>query len=153
MFRLWQDREGTGSDAKGHTEEILPGEAATCTKEGLTDGVKCTVCKKILTPQKVIPKLTHKSESISAIGATCTKAGKTQGTRCSVCGEIIAPQKTVAALGHKWGPCKVTKRAGLTSDGIIVYRCTRNAVHTYNTTIPRLKVSVRTTKKIFTLKI
>ena len=32
--------------ALDHTEETIPGKAATCTEPGLTDGKKCTVCNK-----------------------------------------------------------------------------------------------------------
>lgn len=38
-----------------HTEEVIPGYAATATEDGLTDGVKCSVCGKILVEQEVIP--------------------------------------------------------------------------------------------------
>lgn len=39
----------------GHTEEAVPGYAATCTKPGLTAGVKCTVCGETLTAQEETP--------------------------------------------------------------------------------------------------
>ena len=43
----------------GHTEEIIPGKAATCTETGLTEGKKCSVCGVILVAQEVIPALGH----------------------------------------------------------------------------------------------
>ena len=42
-------------DATGHTEETIPGKAATCTEDGLTDGKKCSVCGEILEEQQTIP--------------------------------------------------------------------------------------------------
>ncbi|MBR3017162.1 MAG: hypothetical protein IKH57_08820 [Clostridia bacterium] len=45
--------------ATGHTEEPIPGKAATCTEPGLTDGVKCSVCGEVLTAQEEIPALGH----------------------------------------------------------------------------------------------
>ena len=45
----------TGPCAEGHTEEIIPGKAATCTEDGLTDGKKCSVCGEILEKQQTIP--------------------------------------------------------------------------------------------------
>jgi len=45
--------------ALGHTEEIIPGKAATCTETGLTEGKKCSVCGEILVAQEVIPALGH----------------------------------------------------------------------------------------------
>jgi len=46
-------------DTTDHTEETIPGKAATCTETGLTDGTKCSVCDKILVAQEVIPALGH----------------------------------------------------------------------------------------------
>ncbi len=41
--------------ALGHTEQIVPGYEETCTVDGLTDGVICTVCGETLVAQEVIP--------------------------------------------------------------------------------------------------
>jgi len=38
-----------------HTEETIPGKAATCIESGLSDGVICSVCGTILTKQEEIP--------------------------------------------------------------------------------------------------
>ena len=48
--------------ALGHTEEIIPGKAATCTESGLTEGKKCSVCDEPLSAQMVIDPLGHKDE-------------------------------------------------------------------------------------------
>ena len=53
-----------------HTEVTIEGKAATCTEKGLTEGVKCSVCGKILKAQEEIPASGHKF-----------KDGK-----CTVCG-------------------------------------------------------------------
>ena len=37
-----------------HTPELVPGKDATYTQTGLTDGLKCSVCGKWITPQQVI---------------------------------------------------------------------------------------------------
>ena len=89
------------TDALGHKEEVIPGVAATCTKAGLTDGKKCSVCGEILVEQKEAPALGHKEEVLAAVAPTCTKTGLTEGKKCSVCGEILVAQQEVAALGHK----------------------------------------------------
>ena len=39
----------------GHTPETIPAVDATWNQDGLTEGVKCSVCDKILTAQEVIP--------------------------------------------------------------------------------------------------
>ncbi len=53
--------------ATGHTEVSVPGYAATVEKEGLTDGVKCSVCGTWIVEQKVIDKLQSKQHSITYI--------------------------------------------------------------------------------------
>src|SRR5699024_7453014 len=47
-----------------HTNAIMKGYAPTCTKDGLTDGVKCSVCKEVLTKQEVIPATGHQNTEI-----------------------------------------------------------------------------------------
>ena len=43
----------------GHSEEVIPAVAATCTETGLTEGKKCSVCGEILAAQEEIPALGH----------------------------------------------------------------------------------------------
>jgi hypothetical protein len=42
-----------------HTEEVIPGMAATCERTGLTEGKKCSNCGEILQAQEVIPVADH----------------------------------------------------------------------------------------------
>ena len=44
-------------DELGHTEVVDKGYEATYEKDGLTDGVHCSVCDKVLVEQEVIPML------------------------------------------------------------------------------------------------
>ena len=46
-------------EKKPHTEEVIKGTPATCTKAGLTDGKKCSSCGKVLIEQEVIPAHGH----------------------------------------------------------------------------------------------
>lgn len=85
----------------GHIAVKLDGKPATCTDKGLTDGTKCSVCGKVLTAQKEIPMLSHKSETVKGKSATCTEKGLTDGTKCSVCGKVLTAQKEIPMLGHK----------------------------------------------------
>ena len=84
----------------GHTEEIVPGYAATCTETGLTDGTKCSVCDETLTAQEEIPVADHTEEIVPGYAATCTETGLTDGTKCSVCDETLTAQEELPALGH-----------------------------------------------------
>ncbi len=54
----------------GHTQETIPGKAATCTQDGLTDGVKCSVCGEILVEQEVIKATGH-----HYVDGVCTNCG------------------------------------------------------------------------------
>ena len=84
-----------------HTSVKITGTPATCTKSGLTDGEKCSVCGDVIKAQKNIPALGHKEVKITGKSATCTEKGLTEGTKCSVCGKILKAQKEIPALGHK----------------------------------------------------
>ena len=43
----------------GHTEVIIPGFAATCTEEGLSEGKYCSACETVLVAQEAIPATGH----------------------------------------------------------------------------------------------
>ena len=83
-----------------HTEVTVNGTPATCTEDGLTDGVKCSACGEILKAQESIKALGHTEEVISGKPATCTEDGLTDGVKCSVCKEILKAQETIKAPGH-----------------------------------------------------
>lgn len=117
MCTLCQITEG---EARGHTEEMVAGQAATCTENGLTGGNKCTICGEITVEQEVVIASGHKDENndfacdvcatalckdhveetIPDKAATCTEIGFTKGKKCSVCGHIIVAQWVIQALGH-----------------------------------------------------
>ncbi len=59
-----------------HIEEIVAGYDATCTEDGLTDGVKCANCGEILVEQEVISALGHDyDDGVVTIQPTCTEMG------------------------------------------------------------------------------
>ncbi len=118
----------TEGKALGHTEEVIPAVAPTCTATGLTEGKKCSVCGHVIVAQTVIDALGHtwtnadcdtpKTCSVcgategdalghtevidDAVVATCTTTGLTQGSHCSVCGHVIVAQTVIDALSHTW---------------------------------------------------
>lgn len=76
-----------------HTKVTMHGYDATCTGDGLTDGIKCSVCNQILTPQKVIPKIPHtESDWIVDKVATKESAGH-KHTECTVCHTTLNEQE------------------------------------------------------------
>ena len=89
-----------GESVHVHTEQVISGYDATCTEDGLTDGIKCSVCGEVLVAQEVVPALGHTEEVISGYDATCTEDGLTDGTKCSICGEILVAQEIIPATGH-----------------------------------------------------
>ena len=83
-----------------HNTFIMDAVAPTCTVAGLTEGLKCKECGKILVKQESIPPIPHTVISIPAVEATCTVAGLTEGEKCSVCDTVLKAQKIVPAKGH-----------------------------------------------------
>lgn len=60
-----------------HKEVIDPAVEPTETTEGKTEGSHCSVCNKVIKPQKVIPATGHKHSYSSSVTkkATCTETG------------------------------------------------------------------------------
>ncbi len=83
-----------------HTEETIPGKAATCTETGLTDGVKCSVCGTVLVAQQEIPATGHTVVTDEGKAPTCTETGLTEGSHCSVCGTVLVAQEEIPTTEH-----------------------------------------------------
>ena len=76
-----------------HTEEILPAVPATCTKTGLTEGKKCSVCGEVLVAQQKVPMTDHTfGDWKITTPATCKNEGEKTRT-CSVCKEATETEK------------------------------------------------------------
>ena len=82
------------------TLEIIPVVPATCTKTGLTAGVRCIPCGVIIKPQETIEMLPHTEVVDKAVSPTCTETGLTEGKHCSVCNTVLVVQQVVPATGH-----------------------------------------------------
>ena len=103
--------------ALGHSAESIKGYAATCTADGLTDGVKCSVCETVLTEQTAIPAPGHSEQTVKGYAATCTADGLTDGVKCSVCETILTEQTAIPAPGHSAETVK-GYAATCTTDGL-----------------------------------
>ncbi|UKI50020.1 MAG: hypothetical protein L6U99_00735 [Clostridium sp.] len=106
----------------GHSEEIIKGYSPTCNSTGLTDGVKCSRCGKIIESQEVIPHLNHQYKN-EAIAATCTNSGHID-YECILCGDTYSEE--IDPLGHSEeiikGYSPTCNSTGLT-DGVKCSRC------------------------------
>ena len=108
---------------KEHTEAIDAAIAPTCTETGLTEGKHCSVCKKVLVEQEVVPALGHDwDEGKVTTPATCTQEGVMTYT-CTRCDETKT--ETIDSLGHDWDEGEVTTPATCTQEGVMTYTCER----------------------------
>jgi len=105
---------------QGHTVQIIPGKAATCTEPGLTDGKGCTACGKTLVQRTEIPATGHNWKD-----ATCTEA-----KHCTGCGITSG-----SALGHYYCYSVIVHQPTCTVDGIKTHTC-GNCGDTKSETLP-----------------
>ena len=110
-------------NALGHKIVTDSAVAATCEKDGKTEGSHCSVCSKVFVEQDVIPATGHTPVTDPAVAATCEDDGKTEGSHCSVCSKILTEQKIIKATGHNWDEGKITKEASCERSGEIIYTC------------------------------
>ncbi|GEM_PF-5956111 len=128
--------EGKHCDRCGYVEieqEIIPVKnhivvedsavVATCTTSGLTAGTHCSVCKKILSAQQVIPATNHRTVIDEAVAPTCEEAGLSEGSHCAYCNTVFEQQNVLEATGHNWSEAKVTKEAGVFTNGVKTSVC------------------------------
>lgn len=128
VYAVW--KQIAAPDVCAHLETtVLAGFAATCSKDGLSDGVLCAICGELLTQQTVLPKIPHTIDYRTTIGAeaTCTEPGTEEViTYCTACGEVLdMTESDTPALGHRWGDWVVTVEPTATMTGLEEHRCAR----------------------------
>lgn len=104
-----------------HTNtSILPAKAATCSENGLTEGLYCNDCKTAVITQGKIDKLPHKTVDVIDIAPTCYSDGYTANTHCIVCEEITEGPRAIAPVSHTYvrGVCTVCYNAPEGSEGL-----------------------------------
>ena len=70
-----------------HNVEVIPGSAATCTKNGLTDGERCADCGEILVSQSVISALGHSYSDWVQVKAPTIEEVGLEKRFCVTCGD------------------------------------------------------------------
>ena len=83
-----------------HTETVTDvAVLPTCTSDGLSTGVHCTVCNKVLIAQNAIPTGHTWSEWSMIAAADCFFEGE-ESRSCEVCTEI--ENRTLSTLEHEF---------------------------------------------------
>ena len=108
-------------DATGHTEEIIPGKAPTCTETGLTDGLKCSVCGEVLTEQETIDATGHSWDEGEVTTQPTEDATGVRTYTCTVCGETKT--ETIPALEHTHKYEAEVTEPTCTEKGYTTYTC------------------------------
>ncbi len=116
-----QDIVITTIDKLEHNEVEIPAVEPTCTEDGSTAGVKCSVCSTILVEPQIDSARRHIEETIPAVAPSCTAEGSTEGKKCSVCGEITQPTETIEATGHNGNIVVDRKESTCTESGYEAY--------------------------------
>lgn len=107
-----------------HIEVIIPGLDSTCTKEGYTEQIECSICGKIIKESSIISKKPHTIITIDGKEATCEENGLTTGQKCSICNEIIVPQTIIPKKGHTLSEWIVDKEPTVSEEGHKYIECT-----------------------------
>ncbi len=103
-----------------HTEVIDAAEAASCIKEGKTEGSHCGVCGYVIKAQQIIPKTEHTYEEEITKPSTCTEEGIKTLT-CTVCGD--EKTEAIEKTDHTYEE-EITKPSTCTEEGIKTLTCT-----------------------------
>ena len=108
-------------EALDHDEVIDKGYAATCTKEGLTDGVHCGRCNTVLTQQKTLSALGHSwDEGKVTTEPTEDKTGIRTYT-CETCSDTMTEE--IPVLGHTHSYTAKVTEPSCTEGGYSTYTC------------------------------
>ncbi len=84
-----------------HQVTYLPPYPATCTKTGVTEGIECLTCGKMVKEQTIVPAKGHTEEPITTYKeATCSREGRTAGAKCSVCQFVVEESKVIPKKPH-----------------------------------------------------
>lgn len=109
--------------AIGHKAVTDKAVAATCTKDGKTEGSHCSVCGTVLKAQTVVPATGHKWDGGKVTkAATCAATGVKTYT-CTIC-KTTKTETIPKTTDHKWDSGKVTKAATCAATGVKTYTCT-----------------------------
>ena len=121
-----------------HIEEPIPEVQPTCTKNGLTAGVRCSVCGEILTAQEEITALGHDyDEGVITTEPTCEE----DGVKTFTCKHDPSHTLTeaVPALGHDYDEAgEITTAPTCEEAGVLTHYCKHDHSHFWTEAVPAL---------------
>lgn len=116
---------GTYVIAKGcvhEAGETVNTKDATCSADGYTGDILCSICGCVMTEGEVIPAVGEHVEVIDeGVAPGCTTTGISDGKHCSVCGKVTVEQTVIDALGHKYDA--VVTAPDCENGGYTTYTC------------------------------
>lgn len=95
------EKQEVVNKAPGHTIQIEPGRASSCTEDGVSDREYCSACGEEIKAAEFIPAPGHKIVEDPAKEATCTEDGLTSGSHCETCNITVVEQQIIHHQGHK----------------------------------------------------
>ena len=131
---------GTVTIECSHAEKTVNAKEATCSAEGYTGDVICSVCGEELQKGSVIPKTAHTEKTVNAKEATCSAEGYTGDVICSVCGEELQKGSVIEKTEHSY-EWVIDKEATTDATGLKHEECTEcGAKRSEGTVIPKKEV-------------
>lgn len=130
----------TEGKALGHKVKTITGRAATCTKTGLTNGKKCTVCGTVTVKQQTIKAKGHSYSDTYTVdkAASLTKNGS-KSRHCSRC-DAKTGTKTIYKLATtKLGTKTYTYNGKVRSPKVILKDSKGNTIASKNYTVTKAK--------------
>jgi len=107
--------------ALGHMEAVISAVEPTCTETGLSKGVKCANCQKVLTEQQVLPAKGHSwDEGTVTKEPTETAEGERTYT-CTACGE--KKTEAIPPVVHEHSYTAAVTAPTCTEEGYTTYTC------------------------------
>ncbi len=109
------DENGADPDNCEHVLETIVGKDATCTENGITDGIKCTKCGTFILSQQTIEAKGHDFSSTITIDSGCRGGDGYTAKICKRCGAIESDFDGEITHPHEFE--HYIKEASCTSDG------------------------------------
>ncbi len=94
----------------------------TCTTEGYSGDIYCTICGTYISAGYVMPS-EHSSVLINAVEPSCDAAGFTGDEYCEMCQEVLMFGTEIAPLGHDYAASVTAPTC--TESGYTTYTCSR----------------------------